>query len=149
MTSPPVVRFRLERRDNRVRQNESKPIRDLASSDVDVAGGLGVQPEGGMVDCARALLEVTPERLGCPGVENSNDPIALGAIDLDRGEGLGATLAAQLAPTCRSKVANPVRDPVLRHQIQVPVDLPRDERDFAWRAGAPIRNFEDGGDPDP
>jgi len=102
-----------------------------------------------MVGRAGALVEVPSQPFGCPGVERSDDPVALVTVDLGRGEGLSATLAAQLATTRRSKVANPVRDPIVRQEIPGPVDLDRDQGDVEWRARAPAPDLEGGGDPDP
>jgi len=102
-----------------------------------------------MVGRAGESLEVPTKRFGCPGAELSDDLVALVAIDLDRGEGLGATLAPQLAAARRSKVANPIGYPILRQEIRGPVDIDREERDLAWRASAPARNLEDGDEPDP
>jgi hypothetical protein len=102
-----------------------------------------------MVGCIGESLEVPQKRFGCPSAERSDDLIALVAGDLDRGEGLVATLAPQLAATRRSEVANPIGDPILRQEIRGPVDLDREERDVAWRASAPARNREDGDEPYP
>jgi len=90
-----------------------------------------------MVGRAGALVEVPSQAFGCPGVERSDDPVALIAVDLDRDEGLGAILAPQLAAACRSKVANPIRDPILRKEIPDPVDLDRDERGVACPSAGP------------
>jgi hypothetical protein len=43
-----------------------------------------------MVGCAGAPAEVPPDRTGQLGEVGSDDPVALAAVDLDGGEGLGA-----------------------------------------------------------
>ena len=60
-----------------------------------------------MVGCPGELVDVPVEWAGHPRVERRDDPIALVAVDLDRGEGLGATLAFRRPLTCDSYTSHP------------------------------------------
>jgi hypothetical protein len=97
-----------------------------------------------MVGRAGALVEVPTKRLGRLGMERSDDPIALVAIDLDRGEALRVTLVSQLGAARRSEVANPVCDPILREEVPSPVYRNWEQRHLNRLTSAATWDHEDG-----
>jgi len=64
--------------------------------------------------------------------------------DLDRVEGFSSTLAAQLAPTGGSKIADPFGLAIRRYQITAPGDLDGNDRDLAGLTCATANDGEGG-----